>query len=294
MWKPNAISNDWTNPANWDRSVPIDRLVAVVYPSQTPPRIETSVRLLGMMVQDSATVFIGQEGQVEILDSLVNRGSIRITDSASTSFKCDGSWIQTGEFEPGQSTVQVGRILSTSSAGSSFFNLLVPESTATRLSGSIRVNHMFVLDGSMNPENCDSVSILDGDTTAFSGIGMINGGTVIRAIDSTVSGTYRFGSPSTYVRFLRQGSIPSSISITVSENVNPDSTGDVWSPVPSHADPERTPSYLIACLISRDGQFDRETSWPSHQDRLHNPCHECGEFGSSCGSGVSGYAIFGL
>jgi len=167
---------------------------------------------------------------------------VQIEDSGKIAFESGAagmiiyeSFINRGMFECGTSSITFlgNTFLSTNKI--TFYDFISDRSAC--FAGDLTISNRLQLNDDLNIRLQDTVQIINPDTSAIEGKGLIPRGTVKRAIAQIPEAKYRFESLNSYLQFSGSGTIPQNVTITTYPDTNPTSFGNKWVVVPSHVDP---------------------------------------------------------
>jgi photosystem II stability/assembly factor-like uncharacterized protein len=215
-------SGNWSDTSRWQGHVVPgpDKFVAI------PPSVSV---LVDALPNDSIRALRVESGGTLNFSSSVPRlkvsEKIQIDPSAVLTFPpsadssgiiCYGDWINRGTMSAGHSTIRFSgnqpKTIASESAPNIFYKLEISgDNTSTY--GNITVANQLALRKTLVCRDQDSLIIENENINAVQDTGIILGGTIKRKIKAGETGTYRFESPSSSIKFSGPGTNPSSVSM---------------------------------------------------------------------------------
>jgi hypothetical protein len=140
-----AAAGDWNNPSNWTSGSvpPADSAVIIPDKDKAPnaPALPSTVSMRALEIQSNTTFNAGNSTITITGGPAINGGR--------------GSWINSGEFEPGTSTIIFTHPAATLSGNTKFHKLTIANGSTTSVGNStkIEVENTLVVNGSLNTNN---------------------------------------------------------------------------------------------------------------------------------------------
>jgi photosystem II stability/assembly factor-like uncharacterized protein len=215
----------WTTAGNWSPSGvpgPGDSVIINASPVQPVHRgIMQDINIAYLGIGLGARLSIGSG-----LAQLVVSGTIKIDgtlqlDPNATLVVTAGSNLQLGALGtiiPGQSTIMINN---SGQVRGPFFNLFIGTGATVQSIGNTDILNNITIHSNLSQRLNDTITINNPDPTGFQGDGIINGGTIKRAINPTATYAYRFESPFTSIMFYPTGTFPNTVLMTGYPHTNP-------------------------------------------------------------------------
>jgi hypothetical protein len=222
-------NGNWSVDTNWQSHIVPGSKQSVVIPAKIVNIDALPHDTIGALRIDSGGIlnFKSSIGKLKVLQAVQVDDSARLDFSQasdSTGLICYSDFVNLGTIDPGQSTVIIsgdhpkvvtnGDPLSDQD-GNAFYNLSIL-GDSTSVVGDIIIKNQLLLEKGIDTRPQDSVIVRNSDTNAIAGSGIITQGTIVRDIKSGETRTYRFESPSTYLRFTGEGTNPTSVAMLIS------------------------------------------------------------------------------
>ena len=243
-------SGNWSDSANWTAGHPPDSSNAAVIPQGVTVTVDSlptdSIKALKIesganltFLPDVGRLKVGGKIQIESGGNLTfssTRSHLEVygkrqseytkvtqitSDTDSTGMICYGDWVNRGTIDPGNSIISFAgstpKSIISDNASNIFYKLKI-DGDNTGIIGNVTIKNQLILPKAITPRGQDSIIVENNDTSAISDTGIVIRGTIKRNIKPGETGTYRFESPRSYVKFSATGTNPIALSMTVLPN----------------------------------------------------------------------------
>ncbi len=247
-----AIDSSWDTPGNWSPiGVPTPGDSVVIPPTSINPVVYEQQQQITLgwltILAGGKLTLTPALGRLALKVDLEVNGTLEVRSNAATSIVEGRNWIiePTGEyddgFHPGNSTVYFE---GTGSFSGDFYNTVIDVTSEMTSRGNVTVKNQCTVLKEFQLQSTDTLSIENANSQALIGQESIANGTVQRSIAHGDTNIYRFHTPNTYVKFKSQSfgkspsvlSFPSTVTVTVFPDTNPETFGTEWELVPSNVD----------------------------------------------------------
>ncbi len=225
-----SMDSLWFNTANWSPAGTPEKLDSVYIPATTHnPSIRTfeqQVNLGALTIAPNAKLTIGAGvASIMVKSNITILGTLAMDPTAETQIYTGGMFTTqfNGAFIPGQSTLI---FTGTGTVKGTFNDVIIGPSASMQSIGNIVINHSLSVLSDFYLRSSDTLTILDGEEGSFDGPGIVSPGTIRRTLFPGATYPYRFESEQTYLNFYPQGTLPSSVSMTVYPNTLPAGLAD--------------------------------------------------------------------
>jgi uncharacterized repeat protein (TIGR02543 family) len=219
-----GYNGNWSDSVNWSGGVPptSDKFVSiptgvVVTVDSLPQDTVSAIRVEGTGTLQFSDVV----SKLSVLRTLQidNGATLEFPETSDTTgLVCYRDWVNRGTLEPGHSVIKfVGnqpKVIASDGGDNTFFKLDI-SGDSTSVIGNFTIKNQLVIPKGIVTRDQDSIVIQNSDTSAIADTGIILNGTIVREIKPGETGTYRFESPLTYVKFNGEGENPSAVSMKV-------------------------------------------------------------------------------
>jgi len=244
------VGGNWSNPANWSGGHVPQPSEVVVIPVNVIVDVLPNDSILGLRILTGATltfsatapplklagnVIIGGGGAIVFPSSLALVKSPSLS-STTLGMICYSDWINRGTFTAGHSTITFAGDTKKNIGATNFYNLEISGLNVST-DGNLEVTNNLILHQPFEVSNKDTVVVMNTATTAIQDTGRIIRGTIKRNIASGETGSYRFESPLSYVKFNGTGTYPSAVTITTLPDTTPPSFNLNWQLMGGVVDP---------------------------------------------------------
>ncbi|MBS4029684.1 MAG: choice-of-anchor D domain-containing protein, partial [Ignavibacteriales bacterium] len=224
-----------------------------------------------------------------LLGNLEVKGNLTIPEGKNPTIIINGNMTISGTFNPGNSTIilngeKLNTITSPLAVGDStkntvdFYNLTL-NSDSTLIADNIRIHNQLFLNGNVRSgdslndvgsEN-DNIIIVSPSPDAIVGNGKVLNGTIVRSIDQSEPGTYRFHTPTTQITLTSSQNLPTFISLSRVLNTMP---VDTFYNVLKGGTVNETDNTVTANDVSLDGKWKFASSNYQQNDPTGGPVYE--------------------
>jgi photosystem II stability/assembly factor-like uncharacterized protein len=214
-----AVDSLWFNSGNWSPAGIPEKLDSVYIPATSRnPAIwsaEQQIDIGALTIANNARLTIAPSVAIfTVKNSITLLGTLLVEPTALTQIYTGGSFftVFTGTFVPGKSTIV---FTGTGQMKGTFYSVLLNQTSTMQSIGNITINNNLDAFSNLYLRSSDTLTINNPDPASFDGPGIVSPGTITRAIQGIIYPMYRFESSVTFLEFYPQGTLPSSVSMTV-------------------------------------------------------------------------------
>lgn len=218
MWT-GTYDSLWTSAGNWSPIGVPDKIDSVVIPAAANQPVlnilTQQMNLAGIRVAPGARLTIrGGLAQLVVKGNITIDGSLVIDPASTTAIVAGGDFYVSpaGSFSPGGSTVTFN---GPGHVRGNFYNLYIGDGIVVNSVGNLTIRNNLTTLGNLALRQVDTLTIFTPNPLAIQGPGLIEGGTIKRALRPGETGHYRFESAVTTLQFYPVGTIPDSVTMTV-------------------------------------------------------------------------------
>ncbi|MBI5476247.1 MAG: T9SS type A sorting domain-containing protein [Ignavibacteriales bacterium] len=220
-------TGNWSDSLSWTGGIPPSSDKFVSIPTGVVVTIDSlpqdSVRAIriesGGTLQFSPTV-----SKLNVLRTLqIDDGAnLQFPETSDTTgIKCFKDWVNRGTLDPGHSIITFAgdqpKVIASDGGVNTFYKIEIT-GDSTSVIGNFTVKNQMILPKGISTREQDTILVENNDTSAISDTGIVTQGTIKRNIKLGETGTYRFESPGSYIKFSGEGTNPCAVSMTVLSN----------------------------------------------------------------------------
>ncbi len=220
----------WFNTGNWNPAGVPEKIDSVYIPATAHnPSIRTleqQVNLGALTIAPNAKLTIAASvASLAVKSNITLLGTLTVEPGALTQIYAGATFSTqfNGVFNPGRSTLI---FTGPGTVKGTFNDVILSPSSAVQSLGNVTINHSISVLSNFYLRSSDTLFIANGNQGAFEGPGIVSPGTILRTILPGATFPYRFESELTYLRFYPQGTLPSTVAMTVYPNSLPAGLAD--------------------------------------------------------------------